>query len=474
MSSNGQPTLEKKKKFELPHVFIILFAIVLVCTILTWIIPAGAFDYVENADGRMVAVAGTWHEVDPSPVGPFRMFELLYEGMCNAADIAFLVFITYASVTFIIKSGAFDGAVAVLLKIFKGKSSLVTIPIFMALIGMGSSTIGMFEEWLPFIPVFAAVYVGMGYDALVGLAVIAFGAGIGYSGAMMNPFTVGVAQGIAEVTYMSGTGFRLICHAVMWVVAFLFIMRYASKVKDDPTKSYLYGTKLEEAMKSESQIDLGELKFGWQQKLVLLDLVATIVLVIIGVIKWGWYFSQICAIFILMAIVAAIIMKWSINKIGTLYVEGFMEATTAAIMIGIARAIKLVLVEGGIIDTVVYGLSLPLSHLPAWLCGIAMLIMQTMLNFFIPSGSGQAAASMPIMAPMADLLGLSRDTAVLAYQFGDGLSNIIWPTAYAAVMAGLAGVPLDKYWKLAFKLFGILVAVQAVLMIIAVSIGFGA
>ena len=471
--SNG-PKVGEKKKFQLPHVFIILFAIVLVCTILTWIIPAGAFDYVENADGRMCAVAGTWHEVDPNHVGPFRMFELLYEGMVNAADIAFLVFITYASVTFIIKSGAFDGAVAVLLKIFKGKSSLVTIPIFMALIGMGSSTIGMFEEWLPFIPVFAAVYVGMGYDALVGLAVIAFGAGIGYSGAMMNPFTVGVAQGIAEVTYMSGSGFRLICHAVMWVVAFLYIMRYASKVKDDPTKSFLYGTVLEDSMKSESQKDLGSLEFGAKQKLVLLDLVLAIVIVIIGVIKWGWYFSQICAVFIIMAIVAAIIMGWSINKIGELYVAGFMEATTAAIMIGIARAIKLVLVEGNIIDTVVYGLSLPLSHLPAWLCGIAMLIMQTVLNFFIPSGSGQAAASMPIMAPMADLLGLSRDCAVLAFQFGDGLSNIIWPTAYAAVMAGLAGVPLDKYWKLAFKLFGILIVVQAILMVVAVSTGFGA
>ena len=198
---------------------------------------------MENADGRQVAIAGTWHETaEVSPVGPFRVFELVYEGMVDAADISFLVFITYASVVFVIKSGAFDGAVAALLKVFKGKSSLITIPIFMLLIGLGSSTIGMFEEWLPFIPVFAAIYVGMGYDALVGLAVIAFGAGVGYSGAMMNPFTVGVAQGIAEVTYMSGVGYRLACHLVMWAVASAFTVRYASKVKDDPKNSYLYGT----------------------------------------------------------------------------------------------------------------------------------------------------------------------------------------------------------------------------------------
>ena len=471
--SNG-PKIGEKKKFKVPHVFIILFLIIVLCTILTWIVPAGAFDYVENDQGRSVAVAGTWHEVDPTPVGPLRMFELIYEGMVNAADIAFLVFITFASVTFVIKSGAFDGAVAILLKIFKGKSSLITIPIFMALVGLGSSTIGMFEEWLPFIPVFAAVYTGMGYDALVGLAVVAFGAGIGYSGAMMNPFTVGVAQGIAEVTYMSGSGFRIMCHAVMLVVGAAFIMRYASKVKDDAKNSYLYGTVVQDLTTSENAADVENLKFGIQQKLVLLDLVAAIAVVVTGVIKAGWYFSQICAVFIIMAIIAAVIMRWNLNKIGEMFAAGFTEATTAAMMVGIARGVKMVLTEGGIIDTVVNALTVPLSHLPAAVSGVAMLIMQTILNFFIPSGSGQAAVSMPIMAPMADLLGLSRDVAVLAYQFGDGLSNIIWPTAYAAVVAGLAGVPLDKWWKLSFKLFGILIVVQAILMVVAVATGFGA
>ena len=177
------PKVGEKKKFNLPHVFIILFAIMIICAIATYIIPAGSYDYVENDMGRNVAVPGSWHPVDDAkPVGPFRLFELVYEGMVNAADISFLVFITYCSVTFIIKSGAFEGAVGALLKIFKGNSSLVTIPIFLIAIGMGSSTVGMFEEWLPFIPVFAAIYTGMGYDALTGLMVIAFGAGMGYSG----------------------------------------------------------------------------------------------------------------------------------------------------------------------------------------------------------------------------------------------------------------------------------------------------
>ncbi len=175
-----------------------------------------------------------------------------------------------------------------------------------------------------------------------------------------------------------------------------------------------------------------------------------------------------------MGVVAAIIMGFNLNKIGEVFAKGFQEATTAALMIGIARGILMVLQNGNIIDTVVYGLSIPLESLPAAACAIAMLVMQTILTFFIPSGSGQAAVSMPIMAPMADILGLSRDTAVLAYQFGDGLSNIVWPTAFAAVMAGLAGVKVEKWWKFVFPVFGVIIVVQAILMVVAVSINFGA
>ena len=472
------PKLGEKKKFNLPHIFIILFSIVLVCAILTWIIPAGEFDRIENESGRMIVVPGTWHEVEASPVGPFEFFQSFFNGMVNAGEIVFFVFIAFASVSFIIRSGAFDGLVVFLMKIFKGKSSVVIIPIFMALFGLGSSTVGMFEEWVPFIPVFAAIFIGMGYDAVVGLAVVALGAGMGYSGAVMNPFTVGVAQGIAEVDYMSGAGYRIICHIAMIIVGGGLTMRYALKVKEDPTKSLVYGddfSALVGAGGMES-VEAGstEKEFGIRQKLVLVDLLAAIILIVWGVKTKGWYFAEISAVLLIMGIIAAIIMRDSLEDIGKTFAVGFQDACTSAMMIGIARATLIVLQSGNIIDTVVYGMSLPLSHLPVWFSAIAMLIMQTILNFFIPSGSGQAAVSMPIMAPMADLLGITRDTAVLAYQFGDGLSNIVWPTAFAAIMAGLAGVKLEKWWKFIFPVFFALVGVQAVLMVIAVAIEFGA
>ncbi|MDD6815760.1 MAG: TIGR00366 family protein [Firmicutes bacterium] len=469
--SNG-PKLDEKKKFHLPHIFIILFFIVLLCAILTWIIPAGEFDRIENESGRMVVVPGTWHEVDASPVGPFTFFQAFFNGMVNAGEIVFFVFIAFASVSFIIKSGAFDGLVVVLMKVFKGKSSVIIIPIFMALFGLGSSTVGMFEEWVPFIPIFAAIFIGIGYDAVVGLAVVALGAGMGYSGAVMNPFTVGVAQGIAEVDYMSGAGFRILCHIAMIIVGAGLTMRYALKVKADPTKSLVYGDDF--SALATGNVDGQEKEFGLKQKLVLIDLLAAIIIIVVGVKVKGWYFAEISAVLLIMGIIAAIIMRESLDEIGNSFAKGFQEACTSAMMIGIARATLIVLQAGNIIDTVVYGLSLPLSHLPSWLSGIAMLIMQTILNFFIPSGSGQAAVSMPIMAPMADLLGLTRDTAVLAYQFGDGLSNIVWPTAFAAIMAGLAGVKLEKWWKFIFPVFFALIGVQAIMMIIAVMTGFGA
>lgn len=307
----------------------------------------------------------------------------------------------------------------------------------------------------------------MGFDKVVGLAIVAVGAGLGYSGAMMNPFTVGVAQGIAGVPPMSGMGFRLICHMAMVLVASILIIRYALKVQADPTKSVVYGDTSENVMSEE---DVQNAPFGIREKLVLL---VGIISIVYGSKVHGWYFTQLSAVFMIMGILSAIIMGWGPNTICLKFENGFRNVTMACMMIGLARGILIVLQTGNIIDTVVYYMSLPLSYLPSWLSAVAMVALQNLLNFLIPSGSGQAATSMPIMAPLADLLGLSRNTAVLAFQFGDGLSNIVWPTGFAAVMAGMAGVRVDKWWKFIIPVFLALVGVQAIMMIIATIIGFG-
>lgn len=462
---NGEET---KKKFELPHIFVLLTIIILVCAAASWILPAGEFDRAINEDGIEVVVPGTYHTVESSPVGPFETIESFYNGMLNGSGVIFFVFIAYAAIGLIIATGAFNGLVAGLLKLLKGRSRAVIIPVFITILGIASSTIGVFEEAFPFIPIFVGISIAMGYDAIVGLAIVALGTGIGYSGAVMNPFTVGMAQSIAGLPQMSGAGYRIFCHVAMIAVASAFTIRYALKIQEDPTKSLVYGQDFSHM--AMSQDDVEKHQFGIREKMVLAVLGLGIVIIVWGTKAKGWYFEELSAVFLLMGIASALIMGWGPSVIAKKIAASFSDIAVACMMIGIARGILVVLQAGHIIDTVVYGLSIPLSKLPSWLSAEAMLLVQTALNFLIPSGSGQAVTSMPIMAPLADLISISRQTAVLAFQFGDGLSNIIWPTAMAPIMCGIAGIKLDRWWKWLIPLFLLLLLTQGILVAVSVMV----
>ena len=456
---------DKKRKFKLPHIFVLLTGIIIVCAILTWILPAGEFDRQTNAAGTEVVVPGTYHTVDASPVGPFETLKSLYNGMLNGGGVIFFVFIAYAVIGLIISTGAFNGLVSGLLKILKGKARAVIIPIFILVLGCISSTIGVFEEAFPFIPIFVGIAIAMGYDALVGLGIVALGVGLGYSGAIMNPFTVGMAQDIAGIPQMSGIGFRIICHVVMIIVASTLLIRYALKIQADPTKSYVYGDDFSHMEMDPQGIE--HHSFGIREKAVLAVLALGVVVIVWGVKTKGWYFEDLSAVFLLMGIVSSFIMGWGPDTIAQKMAASFTDIAVACMIIGFSRGILVVLQSGHIIDTIVYGISIPLGKFPAWIASELMLVVQTLLNFLIPSGSGQAVTSMPIMAPLADLIGVSRQVAVLAFQFGDGLSNIIWPTAMAPIMCGIAGIKIEKWWKLIVPIFLALIVTQGVLIAVA-------
>ena len=459
---------DKKRKFKLPHIFVLLTGIIIVCAILTWILPAGEFDRQTNAAGTEVVVPGTYHAVDASPVGPFETLKSIYNGMLNGGGVIFFVFIAYASIGLIISTGAFNGLVAGLLKILKGKARAVIIPIFILVLGCISSTIGVFEEAFPFIPIFVGIAIAMGYDALVGLGIVALGVGLGYSGAVMNPFTVGMAQDIAGIPQMSGIGFRIICHAVMIVVASILLIRYALKVQADPTKSYVYGDDFSHMEMDPQGIE--HHSFGIREKAVLAVLALGVVVIVWGVKTKGWYFEDLSGVFLLMGIISSFIMGWGPDTIAQKMAASFTDIAVACMIIGFSRGILVVLQSGHIIDTIVYGISIPLGKFPAWIASELMLVVQTLLKFLIPSGSGQAVTSMPIMAPLADLIGVSRQVSVLAFQFGDGLSNIIWPTAMAPIMCGIAGIKIEKWWKLIVPIFLALLVTQGVLIAVATMV----
>ncbi|MDR1378664.1 MAG: YfcC family protein [Synergistaceae bacterium] len=467
--AKGLETREKKG-FKLPHIFVLLTGIIILCSVASWVLPAGEFERATNEAGRTIVVAGTYHTVASTPVGIFATVRAIYGGMVDAAGVVFFVFIAYASISILISTGAFNGLVSGLLRVFEGKARVAIIPIFILILGIASSTIGLFEEALPFVPIFVGIAIAMGYDAIVGMAIVGLGVGLGYSGAVMNPFTVGIAQSIAELPPMSGAAYRAVCHLSMVVVASLYTIRYALKIQADPTKSLVYGEDFSRLAMDEKT--LATHPFGIKEKLVLLVFAAGIVSIVYGAKVYGWYFEEICAVFLLMAAAAAVIMGWGPNIFAEKMVAGLSDITMACMMIGLARGILVVLREGHIIDTVVYGMSIPLSNLSSWLAGEAMLIMQTLLNFLIPSGSGQASTSMPIMAPLSDLLGVSRQVAVLAFQFGDGISNILWPTAFAPVIAGLAGVRIGTWWRWFVPLFMWILLTQMVLVAVGVWIGW--
>ena len=446
----------------------ILVIQIIICAIASWILPAGEFDRALNDAGREMVVPGTYHIIESTPVGFFTLVQSIYNGTVDAAGVTFFVFISYASIGLIIASGAFNGLVASMLRILKGSARAVIIPVFITLIGCASSTIGVFEEMFPFIPIFVGIAIAMGYDAIVGLAIVALGTGLGYSGAVMNPFTVGMAQSIADIPQMSGAGYRIICHAVMIAVASFFVIRYALKIQADPTKSLVYGDDFSSLTMDSDHIE--NKQFGIREKLVLATLVAGIVVIVWGTKTKGWYFAELSAVFLLMGLVSGFIMGWGPNEIAEKVAKSFSEIAVACMMIGIARGILVVLQAGHIIDTLVYYLSIPLSNLPGAISAIAMFLVQTGINFFIPSGSGQAVTSMPIMAPLADLIGISRQSAVLAFQFGDGLSNIIWPTSMTPIICGIAGVKIEKWWKWFVPIFIALVITQSILMAVSVVV----
>lgn len=460
----------KNNIFKIPDTYVLLFFVIVLAVIASWVLPAGEFDRIRNEAGKLQVVAGSYHYIEQTPVKPFEILVAVQKGLIDAASTVFFVYISYAALCVIIKSGTIHAAISRVLQRTKDKYRILVIPIFVFLFAFAGGTYGMFEEALSFTPIFVGLAIALGYDAIVGMAIVAVGVGLGYSGSFTNPFNVGVAQQFAELTLFSGLTYRLFCWAVMCTVSVVMIMEYAIRVHKNPEISPVYGLDFGELEIHESQ--LANLEMTGRHKIILLISGATLILMLISVLKWGWYLNELAGLLLGMGILCGIVAGWGPSKIAAALAEGFRDIAYGAMMIGIARGILVILRQGNVIDTVINAMFLPLSALPSWLAGVGMLVVQTIINFFIPSGSGQAATTIPIMAPLADLLGISRQVAVLAFQFGDGLSNVLWPTAFAAIFCGIAKIPYAKWMRWFAPRFCIVFVVQALLIILAIAIDY--
>ncbi len=477
----------KLSRFKAPDTTLIIFSIIILAAAMTWFVPPGAFDKVEieveGAGTREVVVEGSFHYLERTDEGVVdRLGHTLgiillapFLGFTDPEAAAIIAFVLFVGGAFAVlqKTGAVDAALRRLVGLAQQSRviELLIVPIFMALFSLGGAVFGMSEETIPFVLIFIPLALALGYDSIVGVAIPFVGAGAGFAGAFLNPFTVGVAQGIAGLPPFSGFGYRMIVWICTTTVTTAFVLWYAHRIKQDPTKSPMY--ELDEPKRTAGLLAAEE---GVGEKLTPRHLGALgvffigIALLVFGVTQYGWYIPEIAALFIGLGIAIGVVGGLKPSEISGGFMTGARDLVATAIIIGLARGILVVMQDGQIIDTVLFALASAIQGAGEVVAAQGMFAVQTAINFFVPSGSGQAALTMPLMAPLADLAGVSRQTAVLAYQMGDGFTNLIIPTS--AVLMGclaLAGVPWPKWarWILPLQitlfLLGLLLLIPPVL-----------
>ena len=451
---------QKRKKIAFPETALLLLIIVVFIAALTYIVPAGEFDRViDDATGREIVVAGSYHEIERTPTTLFQLFSSIFRGIVKASDIIAMVFVIGGAFGIVSKTGAITAGLNALIKRLHGKDSIV-IALIMGAFALCGATFGMAEEALPFVVIMVTLALKMGYDQVVGVSMVVVGLYCGYSAGPLNVYNTGIAQEIAGLPTFSGIGLRVVLMIGAWAIAVFFTVGHGKKIK----KLGVDNSKLLSQFNVEEERELNKIDI-----IILLILGFTICLLVFCVMNYGWYFEEITALFLAMGLLVGMIYrKGNANQVSRDFVDGAYEMTTAAIFIGLSRAILVVAEDGMIMDTFVYWLSLPLSQLNSVLAAWGIYFSQGIINFLIPSSTGQAVVVMPILTPLSDLINITRQTTVLAFECGDGFWNMITPT-HSVLMAscGLAKISFGQWFKFGVKI--VLAWTVWVLIILAVA-----
>ena len=464
-------------KLKVPHTLVILFSMVVLAQLLTYVIPAGSFERIETESGRMQVVPGSFHLTPDVPaVSPFASLTAIPKGFSSAHEIIFFVFIIGGMFAVLRATGTLEAGMASLLRRW-GRQPFWLIAGGITLFAFGAATVGFGEEYYPFVPVLVSLCIALGYDRLTAIGIIMIGYGAGYGPAFINPFTTLIAQDIAGLEPASGMWFRLICFVVFVGIGIHHVWSYAKKVRDDPSASYVADVEVPAGAAIPSDEQSALLKdmapMTRVQRLIMSAIGIAMILLIYGMIVWKWGLFEMQGLFAGLTLVIATIARMSPDRTAAEFSIGAGSLTSVALLIGVARAIQVVLDEGGVVDTMVHGISIPVQELPGAVSAVAMFLVQSLANFFIPSGSGQAYVTMPIMAPLADIVGVSRQVAVLAFQFGDGFSNILIPTQYVLIgILAMAGIPYDRWLRFVLPFMIKVVIVASLALVVAVLIGY--
>ena len=513
---------------KVPHTYVIIFAIIIIAAILTLIIPAGQFDRTQktlpNGDTSTVIVENSYHSVDASPQ-TWQIFTSIFDGFKKQASIIAFILLVGGSFWILNESKALAVGINSFLRLSRrlekrrflqkiGVNNIIMI-LIMTMFSAFGAIFGMSEETIAFVIIFVPLAISMGYDSITGLCLVYVAAHLGFAGAIFNPFTIGIAQGMSDLPLFSGWEYRFICWLIINAVGFAFILWYAARIKKNPHKSLTYDIDEFWRKNNESHSDDIEYytpKAAWVSyilvsiALILFSifypistlkvgnaefefaavpivsglfilctffmlrksvhfyiinlLLFTILYLIVGVMGYGWYVEEIGGLFLAMGIAAGIAMNKSANDIVKMFLDGAKDIFSAAFVVGLAGGIIAILTNGNIIDTIMNGLAGGMQDSSKEASLGIMYGIQTFLNIIIPSGSAKAALTMPIMAPFSDLVEISRQTTVLAFQFGDGFTNMITPTSGVLIGAlGMAKIPYDKWFKFIWKFMLVLIAV---------------
>lgn len=462
---------KKKVKLKAPNPLIIMAVVLVLAGFASYIVPAGVFDRVQDpGSGRMLVDPNSFHYVAQNPVGIFDFFKAPTLGIQNAVSVIAFLLIIGGFFGILDATGAIRSGMGNMVKKMAGRE-IVMIPVCMVVFGCGSAFVGNFEEFLAFIPLVITVCLAMGFDSITAVAIVYCAAGAGYGGGCTQAFTVGVAQNIANLPLFSGIGLRLAAFVVLEAVSIIWVTRHAMRVKKNPQSSSMY----ELDRQNTDIMDMENIEpVTFRQKLVLILFVASIIVLIIGVTQFGFYINELAALFLITGLLAGVVGGLGANSIAEAFVKGCGNLIFPCLMIGMCNAATLVMTKANILDTIINFMSGLLKGLPSSLSACGMFVVQDLINILVPSGSGQAAVTMPLMAPLGDLLGLTRQTSVLAFQFGDAFTNIIAPTS-GTMMAALAmgKIGYGKWVKFFLPLIAMWWVIAFAFLIFAVKIRYG-
>ena len=461
----------KKEKFRIPDAFVIVFVLIIIAGVATWVVPGGHFDReIVTQDGhkREVIKKDSFQFQENQPQD-FEIFEAPLKGFIRMAEIIGFVFFVGGAFFVLQATGAINASIGAIVKRMKGREKWIIV-VVMAIFSFFGAFFGMCEEAIPFVLIFVPLALALGYDSITGLCFSFLSAGVGFATAFFNPFTVQIAQRFSEIPPISGWEYRVGIWIFVTGFTIFWVVRYAEKVKKNPQLSLTFEADQQRRVELEKETREGG-EFNKAHAAVLVVLFVSIVFLFIGVIQWKWYIVELAALFVVMGIVAGIVGGLKINDVAKGFIAGAKDIAGAALIIGFAGGIIILLENGNIMDTILYGMSKLIGDSVPVLSSYIMYGFQMLLNFFIPSGTTKAALTMPLFAPLADLTGITRQTAVLAYQFGDGFTNMIIPTSGVTIgTLALAKVPFEKWFKwllpleIIFVIFSLLLLIPPVLL----------